>query len=160
MPFPDKHACIIRDRKEFDVTSFVTQQRSHNGKPYDVIMGHLAGEKTLTEHSYHYPLAHWTADEARAHCKEHYGISFEPATNSPKGQAVWGQCGEQAPSPSEAAGLPSFTRLPHLAARLFDTPLAIEPRKLRTIIAVLSPRFGLKIEAQEPTDMTPKKRKP
>src|SRR5262249_48344987 len=86
--------------------------------------------------------------------------SFEPATNSPKGQAVWGRCGEQAPSPSEAAGLPSFLRLPHLATRLFDTPLAIEPRKLRTILAVLSPRFGLTIEAQEPTDMQPKKRRP
>lgn len=52
--------------------------------------------------------------------------------------------------------------LPHVAARLFDTPLAIEPRKLRTIIAVLSPRFGLTLQGAEvqAVDAQAKKRKP
>lgn len=51
--------------------------------------------------------------------------------------------------------------LPHIAARLFDVPLAIEPRKLDTIVAILSPRLGIiGIEAETPADMTPKKRRP
>lgn len=51
--------------------------------------------------------------------------------------------------------------LPHIAARIFDTPLAIEPRKLRTILAVLSPRLGLVgIEAQGAVDAQAAKRKP
>jgi capsid assembly protease len=33
--------------------------------------------------------------------------------------------------------------LPHLATRVFDTPLLIAPQKLDVILAVLAPRFGL-----------------
>ena len=33
--------------------------------------------------------------------------------------------------------------LPHLATRVFDTPLLIAPQKLEVILAVLAPRFGL-----------------
>ncbi len=33
--------------------------------------------------------------------------------------------------------------LPHLATRVFDTPLLIAPQKLEVILRVLAPRFGL-----------------
>jgi signal peptide peptidase SppA len=63
--------------------------------------------------------------------------------------------------PVQEQSFPPSLLLPHVAARLFDTPLAIEPRKLDTIVAILSPRFGLVgIEAETPTDMQPRKRKP
>lgn len=35
--------------------------------------------------------------------------------------------------------------LPHITSRLFDTPLAIERNKIRTIIAALKPRLGMDI---------------
>jgi signal peptide peptidase SppA len=35
--------------------------------------------------------------------------------------------------------------LPHLATRIFDTPLLIAPQKLEVILAVLAPRLGLEI---------------
>jgi len=40
-----------------------------------------------------------------------------------------------------------MTLLPHLAARIFDTPLLIAPQKLEVILAVLAPRLGLDIPA-------------
>lgn len=47
------------------------------------------------------------------------------------------------------------TRLPHIAARLFEEPLLLHPRKLQTIVHVLSPRLFSDIEnagemAQDP----------
>jgi signal peptide peptidase SppA len=35
--------------------------------------------------------------------------------------------------------------LPHLATRIFDTPLLIAPQKLEVILAVLAPRLGLEV---------------
>ena len=35
--------------------------------------------------------------------------------------------------------------LPHLATRIFDTPLVIAPQKLEVILAVLAPRLGLEV---------------
>lgn len=37
--------------------------------------------------------------------------------------------------------------LPHLATRVFDTPLLIAPQKLEVILGVLSPHFGLNLPA-------------
>jgi HK97 family phage prohead protease len=60
-------------------------QRQHEGKPYDVIVGKLKGDDAMTEQSFRYPKDNWTAKDARAHCKSHGGILFEPAGES-KGQ--------------------------------------------------------------------------
>jgi signal peptide peptidase SppA len=38
-----------------------------------------------------------------------------------------------------------MTPLPHLATRIFDTPLLIAPQKLEVIMAVLAPRLGLDV---------------
>jgi len=40
-----------------------------------------------------------------------------------------------------------MTLLPHLSARIFDTPLLIAPQKLEVILAVLAPRLGLEVPA-------------
>lgn len=48
------------------------------------------------------------------------------------------------PHPDERVSVSFSTgHLQHIAARLFDTPLAIDSRKLETIISVLGPRLGL-----------------
>lgn len=40
-----------------------------------------------------------------------------------------------------------MTPLPHLATRIFDTPLLVAPQKLEVILAVLAPRLGIEIPA-------------
>jgi hypothetical protein len=42
----------------------------------------------MTEQAYRYPKDEWSADEARAHCKEHEG-SFEAAKGESGAEAVW-----------------------------------------------------------------------
>ncbi len=80
MPYPNEHACRLRDPGDFEEDSFRRSSRESDGKRYDVIMGRLTGEDTMTEQAYRYPKDVWTAAEARAHCTEHDGISFEPAS--------------------------------------------------------------------------------
>lgn len=80
MPYPNEHACRLRDPDDFEPGSFRRQEREHEGKPYFVILGRLKGEDTLTEQAYRYPKDAWTEDDARAHCQDHDGIEFSPAT--------------------------------------------------------------------------------
>lgn len=51
--------------------------------------------------------------------------------------------------------------LPHIAARVFNTPLMITPERLDMIIQALGPRIGLMIEKNALVDMSiPKRRRP
>lgn len=79
-PYPNYHSCRLKDPKDFQKGKFVTQKRKSDGKEYSVILGRLKGEKTLTEQGYRYHRNTWTEKEAKAHCKDHKGILFEPAT--------------------------------------------------------------------------------
>lgn len=78
MPYPNEHACRLRDPGDFQPDSFRRTQREHEGKTYACIMGRLKGETTMTEQAYRYPKDAWDADEARAHCADHDG-TFEAA---------------------------------------------------------------------------------
>lgn len=78
-PYPNEHACRKRNPGDFQEGSFRRMSREHDGKKYGVIMGRLKGETTLTEQSYRYPKDVWTVASAKAHCKSHQGILFEPA---------------------------------------------------------------------------------
>lgn len=82
MPYPNEHACRLRDPGDFQEDSFRRVERDHEGKKYSVIMGRLNGEETLIEQAYRYPKDTWSVDEARSHCKDHDGIEFEPAADS------------------------------------------------------------------------------
>lgn len=84
MPFANEHACRLRDPGDFQEDSFRRMERESDGKKYFVIMGKLKGEDAMTEQAYRYPIEKWTEDQARAHCKEHKGIRFEPATGEPE----------------------------------------------------------------------------
>jgi len=83
MPYPNEHACRLREPGEFREDTFrrITRE-AENGKKYDVIMGKLKGESTMTEQAYRYPKDSWSVNEARAHCKKHNGKRFEPAKDT------------------------------------------------------------------------------
>lgn len=83
-PYPNEHACRLRDPGDFQPNSFRRTSREHEGKKYAVITGRLKEETTMTEQAYRYPKEIWTAAEARSHCKEHNG-SFAAATQ----EASW-----------------------------------------------------------------------
>jgi len=59
-------------------------ERMHGSKPYRVILGKLKGTSAradpMVEQTYRYPIDAWTEGEAMAHCREHGGGLFEPAT--------------------------------------------------------------------------------
>lgn len=79
-PYPNEHACRLRDPNDFQDGHWSRSSREHEGKRYDVIRGRLKGETTTTEQAYRYPKAIWTVSSARSHCKSHDGISFEAAS--------------------------------------------------------------------------------
>lgn len=78
-PYPNEHACRMRNPGDFQEDSFRRMSREHDGKKYAVIMGRLKGETTLTEQAYRYPKDTWSAASAKGHCTSHHGIRFTPA---------------------------------------------------------------------------------
>lgn len=78
MPYPNEHSCRLKDPGGFKPESFRRVSRDHEGKKYDIVMGRLKGETTMTEQAYRYAKDKWGEGEARTHCKEHDG-TFEPA---------------------------------------------------------------------------------
>jgi HK97 family phage prohead protease len=85
MPYPNEHACRLRDPDDFQGDSFRRVKRKHEGKEYSVIVGRLKDEDTMTEQAYRYQKDIWAEDEARAHCQDHDG-SFEAAKKEEKSQ--------------------------------------------------------------------------
>ncbi len=77
-PYPNEHACRLRNPDDFQSDSFRRTTRVSDGKKYSVIMGRLEGEDTMTEQAYRYDKEVWTSGEAKTHCKEHDG-TFEAA---------------------------------------------------------------------------------
>lgn len=82
-PYPNEHACRLRDPDDFQDGSFRRMTRVSDGKKYSVIMGRLEGEDTLTEQAYRYDKEIWEAAEAKTHCKDHDG-TFEAAEKQDK----------------------------------------------------------------------------
>jgi HK97 family phage prohead protease len=79
-PYPNEHACRLREPGDFQSESFRRTEREHEGKRYSIIMGWLKGETTMTEQAYRYASDAWTEAQARKHCNTHDGATFEPAT--------------------------------------------------------------------------------
>jgi len=77
-PYPNEHACRLRDPDDFEEGSFRRTTRTSDGKKYSVIMGRLEDEDTMTEQAYRYDREVWDEDDAKAHCKDHDG-AFEAA---------------------------------------------------------------------------------
>ena len=78
-PYPNEHACRLKDPGDFQPDSFKRTEREHEGKKYSVIMGRLKDETAMTEQAYRYPKDTWEPGEAESHCESHDG-SFEAAS--------------------------------------------------------------------------------
>jgi hypothetical protein len=91
MPYPQFHACRLRQPSAFQPDSFKTMTRDHHGKKYDVIIGKLKGESASTEQAFRYPKDVWTTKLARGHCQSHKGISFEPAKEGKSAEEILGK---------------------------------------------------------------------
>lgn len=87
-PYPNEHACRLRQPGDFQSESFRRTEREHEGKRYSIIMGWLKGETSMTEQAYRYASDVWTEAQARKHCDTHDGATFEPATGKTKAGRV------------------------------------------------------------------------
>lgn len=79
-PYPNEHSCRLVSPGKFQEEHWSRGTRATDGKKYSIIRGRLKGETTTTEQAFRYPTGTWTEAAARAHCKAHKGIKFEPAT--------------------------------------------------------------------------------
>lgn len=77
-PYPNEHACRLKQPGQYDEFRRIT--RTHDGKQYSVIRGKKGDN--WEDQAFRYPKDVWTVPSARAHCKDHEGISFEPAKES------------------------------------------------------------------------------
>jgi len=75
VPYPNEHACRIREPEDFQDGSF---RRIKNGD-LAIIIGKLSGESDTTTQAFRYPISDWTEARARAHCEKQDG-RFEAAT--------------------------------------------------------------------------------
>ncbi len=78
MPYPNEHACRIRQPGEFEKDSFRRIKKDNLA----IIIGRLEGEEDTTTQAFRYPKDDWTKAEAKAHCKEQDGAFEAAATKS------------------------------------------------------------------------------
>lgn len=82
MPFPNEHACRLRDPDDFQAGSFRRVSReTSGGKRFDVIRAALKSDGITQDQSHRYSTDTWSEADARQHCEEHNGILFEPASD-------------------------------------------------------------------------------
>ena len=83
MPFPNFHACRVKEPEDFiqDSIRTIHQVDGDTGKPLQIMIGRLKGSRTTTDQSFRYPKKEWTEAQARARC-EAKGGSFEAATDN------------------------------------------------------------------------------
>ena len=79
-PYPNEHACRLVTPNG-GKTRRKNGAQEHEGKKYDVIYQEKDDGK-WEQQAYRYPKETWTAAEAKAHCKSHKGILFEPAKSA------------------------------------------------------------------------------
>ena len=84
-PYPNFHACRILEPDAFDrfrTSSETIEDGDFDGKSMEILFGRHAesGEWSLT--SYRMPVEEWSEAEAKAFCRAHDGILFEPASES------------------------------------------------------------------------------
>jgi hypothetical protein len=78
MPYPNEHACRLRDPDEFEEGSFRRIQVGSGDNEHSAIIGRLKGKTRMTIQALRYNKKNWTNEAARASCKRHSG-RFEAA---------------------------------------------------------------------------------
>lgn len=76
MPYPNEHACRLKPPGGYDKIRRVNCDQKHDGKCIDVIYGIKEGKSEIQ--ALRFKTNIWTADAARAVCKDRGG-TFEPA---------------------------------------------------------------------------------
>lgn len=76
-PYPTEHACRLEDPGQFDRFARKNCDEKHDGKCIDVIYG-IKNDKSEIQ-ALRYPKETWSADDARAECKNRGG-TFEAAS--------------------------------------------------------------------------------
>jgi len=82
-PYPNFHACRIMDPDNFDrfrTSSETIEEGDHDGKSIEILFGRNEETGDWSLASYRMPVEQWTEVEAKAFCRDHDGILFEPAT--------------------------------------------------------------------------------
>jgi hypothetical protein len=82
MPFPNEHACRIKDPGQFDKLRREKDIGKVGDKSIDAIWG-IKGDKS-TMQAIRYPKDQWTEEAARNHCNARDHISFEGASDEEK----------------------------------------------------------------------------
>lgn len=162
-PYPNEHACRLRNPGDFQDGSFRRMKRRHNGKEYSVIMGRLSGETTMTEQAYRYPKTNWTVAQARSHCRSHDG-RFEAAIANKESGSMEEAMGhinsvlDVEPKALRELRLiiqeMSQTQMHNEIRRMLDAMDTTQPRrKLHYLVEVFDEHFIFKIdeEGQEDT---------
>ncbi len=83
MPYPNEHACRIRDPGEFKAGSFRRIERGEGSEKISIIIGRPKGKTTTATQAYRYDKEVWTEKRAHTHCTENDG-AFEAATKESK----------------------------------------------------------------------------
>jgi len=78
-PYPNEHSCRLNDPGKYNKFRRVDGERDHEGKKYDVIYGRKKSDNKWEDQAFRYPKKTWPVKSAKAHCKKHKGIKFEPA---------------------------------------------------------------------------------
>ena len=76
MPYPNEHACRLRDPGSLEVVG--SDDRQHDDKTYRVIFGKPKDGDGSVEQAYRYPKESWSEEAAHNHCQDHDG-TFEAA---------------------------------------------------------------------------------
>jgi hypothetical protein len=154
MPYPNEHACRIRDPDEFQKDSFrritkgsETGKGPRDGKQLHIIIGRPKGKTTTTTQAYRYPVDDWTESQAREHCKEQSG-TFEPAS---KDSVTVGET-------REAQGIEAIReRLPEIEGRCVlaseDWADGIENRYIGGEVELRRSRKGIGITGSVPFEV-------
>lgn len=79
MPYPNEHACRLKDPGQYDRFNRENCGQKHDGKCIDVIYGIKEGKSEIQ--ALRYPKDSWTAAAAKSHCDSRDG-TFEAASDS------------------------------------------------------------------------------
>ena len=78
MPYPNEHACRLKEPSRFQKDSIRSVEQVSNGKPFRILIGKLKGATSTTIQAIRYPKRYWSEAEARAKCNTRGG-RFEAA---------------------------------------------------------------------------------
>lgn len=81
-PYPNEHACRLREPVAGAKTRRKNGDREHDGKKYDVIYQEQDGK--WVEQAFRYPKEAWDAEAAKKHCADHNG-KFDAASGKDAG---------------------------------------------------------------------------